>query len=120
MRFWNYVETREVGPFTVILDWTYEDTSVRDMFDETEEKYQEMERRLNSHLDTHYVARVRALFEGHELGSNSLGSCYAYDCDPAEDMTSGISGYLEDMIAAACSEADAELKKLKEKIALIA
>jgi len=120
MRFWNYVETREIGPFTVILDWTYEDTSIRDMFEETEEEYSEMERRLDAHLDTHYVARVRALFDGHELGSDTLGSCYAYGCDPAEDMTNGIGGYLDQMIEEATKQAQQELQSLKEKIESIA
>ena len=104
--------------FDIIVDWTYEDCSIRDMFEETEEQYAEMERRLEAGIDTHYVARVRAMYDGVEMGVAHLGSCYAYDCSPEEDINNGISGYLEDMIEEAVDEAQGEavrmLARLKE------
>ena len=106
------------GNFDIIVDWTYEYCSVRDCFDETEEQFLEMERRQGAHLDTHYIARVRALYDGKEMGSASLGSCYAYNCSPEDDINDGIGGYLEDMIEEAVDDAQKEavcmLDRLKE------
>ena len=75
--YYYTVKQFQQGQFDIIVDWTYEDCSVRDMFEETEEQYAEMERRLDAYLDTHYVARVRAMYNGVEMGSDTLGSCYA-------------------------------------------
>ena len=102
--------------FDIIVDWTYEDCSVRDCFEETEEQYAEMERRLEAHIDTHYVARVRAMYDGVEMGSATLGSCYAYDCSPEDDINSGIGGYLEDMIEEAVDEARTEAVRMLDRL----
>src|SRR6056300_1586155 len=112
------VKEFKYAEFNIIVDWTYEHCSVRDCFDETEEQFQEMERRQEAHLDTHYIARVRAMYDGVEMGVAHLGSCYAYDCSPEDDINDGIGGYLEDMIEEAVDEARSEavamLQRLKE------
>ena len=112
------VKNFKVDQFDVFVDWTYEDCSVRDVFDETEEEYAEMERRLNADLDTHYIARVRAMYDGVELGCATLGSCYARDCSPEDDINAGVSGYLEQMVEEAVDDAREEavamLQRLKE------
>ena len=117
MRYYTTVKEFKVDQFDVIVDWTYEDCSVRDCFDETEEQFREMERRQEAHLDTHYIARVRAMYDGVEMGCATLGSCYAYDCSPEDDINEGIGGYLEDMIEEAVdqarNEAVAMLQRLK-------
>ena len=102
--------------FDVIVDWTYEHCSVRDCFDETEEQYVEMERRLDAHLDTHYIARVRVMYDDVEMGSASLGSCYAYDCSPEDDINDGIGGYLVDMVAEAMDEAQNEAVRMLDRL----
>ena len=117
MRNFTTVKEFRYAEFNVIVDWTYEDCSVRDCFDETEEEFEEMERRLDAYLDTHYVARVRAMYDGVEMGSDYLGSCYAYDCTPEDDINDGIGGYLEQMVDEAVdqarNEAVAMLQRLK-------
>ena len=117
MRYYTTVKEFKVDQFDVIVDWTYEDCSVRDCFDETEEEFREMERRLDAYLDTHYIARVRAMYDGVEMGCATLGSCYARDCSPEDDINEGIGGYLEDMIDEAVdqarNEAVAMLQRLK-------
>ena len=117
MRYYTTVKEFKVDQFDVIVDWTYEDCSVRDCFDETEEEFREMERRQEAHLDTHYIARVRAMYDGVEMGSSHLGSCYARDCSPEDDINEGIGGYLEDMVDEAVdqarNEAVAMLQRLK-------
>ena len=116
MRYWHEVEKREHGPFTLIFDWTYEDVPLDSMFDETCYDIADMADRCNRGIDTHYIARVRAMFEGHEFGTATLGSCYASDCDPADDMSNGISGYMDDLIADAVEQAQQEVEKLRQKI----
>ena len=117
MRYFTTVKEFKVDQFDIIVDWTYEDCSVRDCFDETEEEFQEMERRLDAYIDTHYVARVRAMYDGVEMGSDYLGSCYARDCTPEDDINDGIGGYLEQMVDEAVdqarNEAVAMLQRLK-------
>jgi hypothetical protein len=118
MNYYNTAKAFRRAEFTVIVDWTYETCSVRDCFDETEEQFLEMERRLDAHLDTHYIARVRVTYDGIEMGCATLGSCYAYDCSPEDDINDGIGGNLEDMIEEAVDEARTEavamLQRLKE------
>jgi hypothetical protein len=118
MRYYTTAKEFKVDQFDVIVDWTYEDCSVRDCFDETEEEFREMERRLDNEIDTHYIARVRAMYDGVEMGVDHLGSCYARDCSPEDDINDGIGGYLADMVDQAVdqarNEAVAMLQRLKE------
>ena len=102
--------------FDIVIDWTYEDCSVRDCFDETEEQFQEMERRQEAYLDTHYIARVRAMYDGVEMGCATLGSCYAYNCSPEDDINDGIGGYLEDMIEEAVDDAQKEAVRMLDRL----
>jgi hypothetical protein len=104
MRDWTYVETRKIGLFDVILEWCYEDLDLSHVF-ETAEDIAEHADRCNRYIDTHYVARVRVMYDDFEFGSDTLGSCYAYDCDPADDMKAGIGGYLDQMIDDAMKQA---------------
>jgi hypothetical protein len=102
--------------FDIIVDWTYEDESIRGCFEESEEQYAEMERRLEAGIDTHYIARVRAMYDGVEMGSAHLGSCYAYDCSPEDDINNGIGGYLEDIIEEAVDEAQGEAVRMLDRL----
>ena len=110
------VKEFKYAQFDIIVDWTYEHCSVRDCFDETEEQFLEMERRLDAYLDTHYIARVRAMYDGVEMGCATLGSCYAYDCSPEDDINDGIGGYLEDMIEEAVDQAQEEAVRMLDKL----
>ena len=110
------VKEFKYAEFDIIVDWTYEHCSVRDCFDETEEQFLEMERRQEAHLDTHYIARVRAMYDGVEMGCAVLGSCYAYDCSPEDDINDGIGGYLEDMIEEAVDQAREEAVRMLDRL----
>lgn len=116
MRYFTTVKEFKVDQFDIIVDWTYEDCSIRDMFDETEEEFAEMERRLDNEIDTHYIARVRAMYDGVEMGCDTLGSCYARDCSPEDDINDGISGYLEDMIEEAVDQARTEAVAMLQRL----
>lgn len=105
MRYWHEVKRFKQEQFDVVVDWTYEDATLDQMFDETCHDIQEMADRCNRGVDTHYIARVTFMYDGVEMGSATIGSCYAYDCDPSDDIESGLDGYLADMMEEAESEA---------------
>jgi hypothetical protein len=116
MRDFYHAKTFKVDQFDIIVDWTYEDCSIRDMFDETEEEYAEMERRLDAYIDTHYIARVRAMYDGVEMGCDTLGSCYARECSPEDDIDAGIGGYLADMVEEAVDQACEEAVRMLDRL----
>ena len=116
MRYYTTVREFKVDQFDVIVDWTYEDCSVRDCFDETEEEFREMERRLDNEIDTHYMVRVRAMYDGVEMGVAHLGSCYARDCSPEDDINEGIGGYLADMVDEAVDQARTEAVAMLQRL----
>ena len=105
MRYWHEVKRFAKDQFTVVWDWCYEDSPLDSMFDATVFDIEDMALRCNQGTDAHYIARVRFLYDGVEMGSATLGSCYASGCDPEDDMEAGISGYMEDMMEEAESEA---------------
>ena len=116
MRDFYRVKNFKVDQFDVFVDWTYEDCSIRDCFDETDEEFAEMERRLDAYLDTHYIVRVRAMYDGVEMGCSTLGSCYARDCSPEDDINDGIGGYLADMVDEAVDDARTEAVAMLQRL----
>jgi len=102
--------------FDIVVDWRYEDTPIEDLFDPECSDIEDMKERCEQGIDTHYIARVRAFIGGIEAGSDSLGSCYAYDCDPEDDIEKGIGGYLDDMINEAIREAKYFCQELRVKL----
>ena len=116
MRYWHEVKRFKQDQFDVVVDWTYEDVALEDVFDDTVSDIEDMARRCNAGIDTHYVARVRVFYDGHEMGCSALGSCYAYGCDPEDDINDGISGYLEDMLYEAMDDARSEAVKMLDRL----
>ena len=114
-RLWNTVKTFKMANFDVEIAWAYEDLPLSEVF-ETEEDIEVHQARCEDYTDTHYVARVRALYDGKEIGSDYLGSCYAYDCDPAVDIDNGIGGYLEQMVDTAVNEAQDEAVRMLDRL----
>jgi hypothetical protein len=100
MRYYDHLATYEREGFEIIVDKSYEDLNPRDCFDESccdiEEIIKDIDR---GHLDW-FMLRVRALVDGHELGSAYLGGML-YE-DPKECLTDGSA---EDMIYEAIKEA---------------
>ena len=115
MRTWNTVETFQKDQFTVEIAWCYEDLPLSEVF-ETEEEIETHQKRCEDYTDTHYVCRVRALYEGNEMGSDYLGSCYALGCSPDEDIQNGIGGQREDMIKNAVAEAQSACLQMLESL----
>ena len=107
MRYYDTLATLERDGFEIIVDKTWEDLNPRDCFDDTccdiEEIIKDIDR---GHLDW-FMLRVRALVDGHELGSAYLGGML-YE-DPKEVLQDGV---VEDMIYDAIQEARKEALRL--------
>ena len=116
--FWTHAKT-VADPnrlYTIRIDWCYEDVAIRDCFDDTVSDVPEMERRCDAGIDTHFIARVRAFWRDYELASTTLGSCYAADCSPEDEIEAGLAGYLEGMTDEVVAEADRELVRLNRAL----
>ena len=107
MRYYDHLATYEREGFEIIVDKSWEDLNPRDLFDDTccdvEEIIKDIDR---GHLDW-FMLRVRALVDGHELGSSYLGGML-YE-DPTECLTDGSA---EDLIYEAIAEAKTEALRL--------
>ena len=107
MRYYDHLATYEREGFEIIVDKSWEDLNPRDLFDDTccdvEEIIKDIDR---GHLDW-FMLRVRALVDGHELGSAHLGGML-YE-DPTECLTDGSA---EDLIDQAITEARGEALRL--------
>jgi hypothetical protein len=107
MRYYDTLATYDRAGFEIIVDKTYEDLSPRDLFDDTVSDIDEIIKDIDrGHLDW-FMLRVRALVDGHELGSAYLGGML-YE-DPSECLTDGSA---EDMICDAIAEARKEALRL--------
>ena len=107
MRYYDTLAEYEREGFKIIVDKSYEDLNPRDCFDESCTDIEEIIKDIDrGHLDW-FMLRVRALVDGHELGSAYLGGML-YE-DPTECLTDGSA---EDMICEAIAEARKEAQRL--------
>jgi hypothetical protein len=109
-RYYDTLAEFERDGFTVIVDKTYEDLPVRDMFDDTCHNIKEIERKIDNGTYEWFMMRVRVLVEGLEMGSAYLGGML-YD-NPKDCLTDGTA---EDMIYEALTEAKRDVYRLKQK-----
>jgi hypothetical protein len=107
MRYYDELARYEREGFEIIVDKSYEDLNPRDCFDDTVTDIDEIIKDIDrGHLEW-FMLRVRALVDGHELGSAYLGGML-YE-DPTECLTDGSA---EDMIYEAIEEAKKEALRL--------
>lgn len=111
MKYYDELATYERNGFTVIVDKTWEDISLRDCFDDSCHDIADLEDKVNSGFYEWFMLRVRVLFEGHEFGSHYLGGCL-YE-NPAEVLTDGVA---EDCIWEAMNEAKKEVNRMAGKL----
>lgn len=111
MRDYTELASYDREGFLVIVDKTWEDIPLRDMFDDTCYDIADMERKVDRYDLDWFMLRVRVLLDGHEMGSHYLGGCL-YE-DAREVLTDGTA---EDCIAEALHEARQEIKRLREKL----
>jgi hypothetical protein len=115
MRHWYYVgEPKMDGPFKVVHSWTYEDTPIRDCFDDTCHDIAEMERKVDAGYLDWFVARVQYFYDDVEMGVDYLGGCLYEDVRKA--FEDGLDGYLEDMEYRAREEAQKRALEMVERL----
>lgn len=114
MRYWDTLATYERNGFTIIVDKSWEDLSLRDCFDDSCYDIAEMEEKVNSGYLDWFMLRVRVMVDGNELGSHYLGGCL-YE-DARECLTDGTA---EDIIYSAMEEAKKNVYPLMRKLMAI-
>ena len=114
-RHYDELATYQREGFEVIVDKTWEDIPLADLFDTsidplTGKPYYDVEQMARDidrgNLD-YFMLRVRVLLQGHELGSSYVGG-FLYE-DASEVLRDGVA---EDMIWEALREAKLEARKL--------
>lgn len=111
MNHYTVLKTLKRDSFEIIVDKTWEDIPLEDLFDDTCYDIEDMERKVhNGDLDW-FMLRVRVLLDGHELGSHYLGGCLYEDAN--EVFNDGVA---DDCIEEALAEAMEEVRNLREKL----
>ena len=111
MRYYDELARLEREGFDIIVDKTWEDLNPRDCFDWTEEEMDQLIKDIDQGKYDWFMLRVRALVDGHEMGSSYLGGML-YE-DPRESLTDGVA---EDCILDALNEAKRQVVSLKLKL----
>ncbi len=107
MRHWDELARYEQDGFTVVVDKSYEDLDPWDMLSECFDDREQLYRDIDSCKYDWFMLRVRALLDGHELGSHIVGG-FLYE--NAEDVLT--DGTAADLAYEAIHEARAEARKL--------
>ena len=111
MRYYDELARYEREGFNIIVDKTYEDLPIRDLFDDTCHDIRELERKVDAGIYEWFMLRVRVLLDGHEMSSHYLGGCM-YE-DAREVLTDGTA---EDCIGEAVKEAQYSAARLFNKL----
>ena len=114
-RHYDELARYERDGFDVIVDKTWEDIPLADLFDtsidpDTGKPYfdvEDMSRKIDRCELDYFMLRVRVLLDGHELGSHYVGG-FLYE-DAREVLRDGVA---EDMIYEAMLEAREEARRL--------
>lgn len=110
-RHYDTLLEEQRGPYTVIVDKTWEDLHPSDCFDESVTDIKDICARIDRGVVDWFMLRVRVLFDGYELAADYVGG-FLYE-DARETLTDGTA---EDMIAAAIDQADLAAGELLRKL----
>ncbi len=107
MRYWDELLREQRGDLEIVVDKSWEDCSIRDLFDDTVFDIKEMEDKVNSGELDWFMLRARIFVEGLEVGSSIIGG-FMYE-DARETLRDGTA---EDLIAQALDEAKGQFYRL--------
>ena len=112
MRYWDELLREERGDIEVVVDKSWEDCRIRDLFDDTCCDIEDLERKVdNGDLDW-FMLRARVFVEGLEVGEHICGG-FLYE-DAREVLKDGMA---EDMIHGAMQEAKGKFYRLSRVFA---
>jgi hypothetical protein len=112
MRYWDELLREERGDLEIVVDKSWEDCSIRDLFDDTVFDIKEMEDKVNRGDLDWFMLRARVFVEGLEVGSSIVGG-FMYE-DARETLKDGTA---EDLIYQAIEEAKPQFYKLSRVFA---
>jgi inorganic pyrophosphatase len=107
-KHWDQLQEDTRGPFTVIVDKTWEDLHPGDLFDDSVTDIKEICRKIDGGQLDWFVLRARVFFEGVELSSDIVGG-FLYE-DAGEVLTDGVA---EDLIDQAMESAVKEALRME-------
>lgn len=115
MEEFTVVHEENIDGFDIELAIIDEDTPLEDVFDDSVQDLDELNEQIESGEFIHFIARVRAKYNGHVLGEDFLGSCLYVNVE--EFYTTYRDDYYMDMVYSAIHEAKKKLLGFAPKIA---
>jgi hypothetical protein len=107
MRYWDELLREQRGELEIVVDKSWEDLPIRDLFDDTCYDIKEMEDKVNSGVLDWFMLRARVFVEGLEVGDAIVGG-FMYE-DARETLKDGTA---EDLIYQAIEDAKPKFYKL--------
>ncbi len=107
MRYWDELLRETRGDLEIVVDKSWEDIPIRDLFDESCYDIKDMEDKVNSGQLDWFMLRARVFVEGLEVGDAIVGG-FMYE-DARETLRDGTA---EDLIYQAIEEAKPKFYRL--------
>ncbi len=107
MRYWDELLRENRGDLEIVVDKSWEDSRIRDLFDESCCDIRELEEKVNSGELDWFMLRARVFVEGLEVGECLCGG-FLYE-DAAETLRDGTA---EDLVQQAIDQAKTQFYRL--------
>jgi len=107
MRYWDELLRETRGDLEIVVDKSWEDMPIRDLFDDGCYDIKDMEDKVNSGQLDWFMLRARVFVEGLEVGDSIVGG-FMYE-DARETLRDGTA---EDLIYQAIEEAKPKFYRL--------
>jgi hypothetical protein len=114
MRYWDELLREQRGDLEVVVDKSWEDIPIRDLFDDGCYDIKEMEDKVNSGELDWFMLRARVFVEGLEISDAIVGG-FMYE-DARETLRDGTA---EDLIYQAIEEAKPQFYRLSKAFAAL-
>jgi hypothetical protein len=109
-RYYDEIASFERDGFFIIVDKTYEDIDPWDQLSECFDNKKDLYADIESGKYDWFMLRVRALVDGHEMGTSYLGGCL-YE-NPKDVLTDGTA---EDLISESLIEAKRDVYRMYKR-----
>ena len=114
MRYWDELLREQRGDLEIVVDKSWEDIPIRDLFDDSCYDIKDMEDRVNSGELDWFMLRARVFVEGLEISDAIVGG-FMYE-DARETLRDGTA---EDLIYQAIEEAKPQFYRLSKAFAAL-
>ena len=114
MRYWDELLREQRGDLEIVVDKSWEDIPIRDLFDDSCYDIKDMEDKVNSGQLDWFMLRARVFVEGLEISDAIVGGVM-YE-DARETLRDGTA---EDLIYQAIEEAKPQFYRLSKAFAAL-